>query len=1694
MEVPSHAEKKKTISNGNTHRGDIKLAKDTEYSLPELLKYGIAVVTNIWNFSANDWVSSVQAADVDGDADIEILLGSRDGFVRALTRWGSPKWETSVGTGKWVSWVTAVPQPEVRFAQSGYLNTLPHVIAGSRDGRIYAFDQHGHALSDWEEYDTGGVVRQMYIYPLRPECVIVGSESRGLYVLDCATGQPVYNPFFAGGSITSVFAYDIDADGEPEILAGSSDGYVYILNFATGELKGKISVGNKVYAVHAAHLEPEGQGPASILISTNGKDLSAWTVKTRTDQAPLTFKRVWIVTPKDHLFTNRLHTITVADINNDSFAEILVGSEDKHFYVLDHRGKPLWKHAVDACVNSITALDINFDGLIEIIVGLEDNQVRVFHIELVPHLNLYEEIHKAHKKLGRIRHRVVNDLPPADYLLLKDLVEEEETQKSHMELEYAKLEMGTRDYDQALATLLRLERQRTQHYWRSPITDIGHIRAFCLGDVAGDPKDEIILGNDEGIITAIDIENEKRHILWQSPSLNKRIRMVDMGTTDLDQYDTLLVALGDDRVHVLSNRGIILSDKELVLKGERLWCVSIHKQDEDKPQPEEDEQHFIKEILLGSERKIYVYDATLTEQRLVIHTPQGVKIVRTCDLTEPASGEIICAGMDHQVYAYSREGKELWKYPTQDRIRAICIRDIDADHQVEILVGSEDRYVYVLDRNGHLKWRYCMPHRVLSIDALDIDQDGKYEILIGVADSYMYVLSAEGDEIWKFKANDRVRAVCARDFNDDGKIEITVASDDQIVLLQMLDLADLRQRIKESLGLKLRLEATRPEKPNSITTLRRLAKSDDEYIRAHAIRVLAGGHRGHTAEDFTLIQNALRDKSPEVRRTMIDSVITMAKVGIEKNDQHSIRQSRRFLSQLASDPSYEVRNEFISRLHEFTETDASLCFEYLERFTNNADVWVRRAVARQLDKLVEKYPRPSFRLLMDMAQDANEWIRQECGRSLAHYFDTHKQQSITSLHQLLMRGSSLLVIEQISYSAQDSLIKRVFSVLARIMAATSEEEMLTLLDEVVDVLQEFCQEDIALGEETLQVYQEFNQLLRVRKIDDIAQYVRITSSQIGSDIPRFCNVIQIFDSFEEGVDILKVYQRRQALGDRASSLLNAHDLLEDIRKDLEAERILRSRQKAFSVQLPEDLILDFVQQRWSEIIGQELQQLRGKAILNFELPEQTAPVGEQLTVSLVISNTGRCPADNVCITLEASNQLTIIGSNQRELTEVSTSHESTVNFVIRPQANPLQLEFTIVYDDAQRHGKKETFRDRLHLHEFHGQSFTKIPNPYTTGTPVRTTEMFYGRESDLEFLQEKLTNTSSNTVVMLTGQRRAGKTSLIYQLTNERQLLSPHIAVFIDLQTLALNSDVGQLLAGIATTIYNELIKYNINAPQPDRSSFDQDATSTFNDFIKQILNTLSGHKLILLFDEFEVLQEKIQEGHLDPHFLQYLRGLMQHSAGINFLLAGAPRIRHLTEGYWSTFFNLASHHPLSKLKPADARRLIEEPVQGYLQYDDFAIEKIRQLTGDQPYLIHIMCDALIRDRNKKRKNYVNTNDVNLAVEQILERGENQFAWIRNELAKHPEASFILSVLAQEQSEEGRFFLLGDIKDAYIRQGLPFEQESVLQCIHHLVKEEFVEERENDTQFRIPVGLVRGWLQKAWPPEKVMRVEKLKKV
>src|SRR5262249_37711468 len=80
------------------------------------------------------------------------------------------------------------------------------------------------------------------------------------------------------------------------------------------------------------------------------------------------------------------------------------------------------------------------------------------------------------------------------------------------------------------------------------------------------------------------------------------------------------------------------------------------------------------------------------------------------------------------------------------------------------------------------------------------------------------------------------------------------------------------------------------------------------------------------------------------------------------------------------------------------------------------------------------------------------------------------------------------------------------------------------------------------------------------------------------------------------------------------------------------------------------------------------------------------------------------------------------------------------------------------------------------------------PNPYIVGNPIRTENMFYGREDDFRYVRTKLECVSQGVVIVFCGERRVGKSSILYQVLNGR-LGERFIPVFVDMQEMVVASD-----------------------------------------------------------------------------------------------------------------------------------------------------------------------------------------------------------------------------------------------------------------------------------------------------------------
>lgn len=164
---------------------------------------------------------------------------------------------------------------------------------------------------------------------------------------------------------------------------------------------------------------------------------------------------------------------------------------------------------------------------------------------------------------------------------------------------------------------------------------------------------------------------------------------------------------------------------------------------------------------------------------------------------------------------------------------------------------------------------------------------------------------------------------------------------------------------------------------------------------------------------------------------------------------------------------------------------------------------------------------------------------------------------------------------------------------------------------------------------------------------------------------------------------------------------------------------------------------------------------------------------------------------------------------------------------------------------------------------------------------------------------------------------------------------------------------------------------------------------------MRRLRADLGEKNLLLLFDEFEELQRRVEDGRLQPEIFQFLRNLMQHEDRVDFVFSGTHKLEELGAEYWSILFNIASYKPITFLSAADMRRLIEDPVAAYnLEYDPLAAERIIKVTAGHPYFAQLVLHEMVVYHNETQRNYLTVMDVDRGLERIVGRGEAHFKFI----------------------------------------------------------------------------------------------------
>src|SRR5436190_13774085 len=163
-------------------------------------------------------------------------------------------------------------------------------------------------------------------------------------------------------------------------------------------------------------------------------------------------------------------------------------------------------------------------------------------------------------------------------------------------------------------------------------------------------------------------------------------------------------------------------------------------------------------------------------------------------------------------------------------------------------------------------------------------------------------------------------------------------------------------------------------------------------------------------------------------------------------------------------------------------------------------------------------------------------------------------------------------------------------------------------------------------------------------------------------------------------------------------------------------------------------------------------------------------------------------------------------------------------------------------------------------------AFTPIaPNPFIVGNPVRDRSMFFGREAEFELVRKRFQDSDHGGLLVFCGERRSGKTSILFQILDRR--LGPDFTpVLIDMQSMAIGNEV-EFLSRVSEEILVALGETRRSIAPPDFTAESRHA-ATFRRFVQDVLKACPGKQIILLFDEYELFENKIDSGHLSNDVL----------------------------------------------------------------------------------------------------------------------------------------------------------------------------------------------------------------------------------
>ena len=422
------------------------------------------------------------------------------------------------------------------------------------------------------------------------------------------------------------------------------------------------------------------------------------------------------------------------------------------------------------------------------------------------------------------------------------------------------------------------------------------------------------------------------------------------------------------------------------------------------------------------------------------------------------------------------------------------------------------------------------------------------------------------------------------------------------------------------------------------------------------------------------------------------------------------------------------------------------------------------------------------------------------------------------------------------------------------------------------------------------------------------------------------------------------------------------------------------------------------------------------------------------------------------------------------------------------------------------------FREREYVLPRELRSFVPIePNPFIVGNPIRNERMFFGREDDFRYVRTKLEGASQGVVIVFCGDRRVGKSSILYQVLNGR-LGERFVPVFVDLQEMVVASDaelfarMTRLIAeavarandrqlageGAGSSALSEAVGDAAVATSPASVARGQRAIQplvvplfgggnpypVFLDFLDVALKSLVESTLLILMDEYELMEGKVDEGKLSPDLFTFLAGLMDNKERLALIFTGSRRLEERDKKYWRELLRRSLFRKVGFLSEKDAVRLITEPVEGRVVYGRGVVDVICRLTAGQPFYAQMVCQNTVDYANQHEQNWVTLGDLTHVIADIIDNPLPQMIYTWD--AFSDDEKIVLSLLAETLPDGIDYAAARQLRIAVEAGDYPvnLSENTIRLTLEEMFRREVLDKDAGDG-FRFRIDLFRLWIRRS---------------